>query len=159
MKVIVWDLDGTLCDNSHRLHYLDAEKIDWDAYLDECDKDLLIDPTARLLASVDRRIVNIFLTGRNESARYKTKTWITKHLGIMTNPVSLIMRPIGDHCTNVVFKRRELGKLKQAYDIVLMIDDHPGISKVCEELSIPFLLVTAPTPHVRLYEWNKGELS
>ena len=39
---IVFDLDGTLADDSHRKHFLMIEPKNWFAYFDACDKDLPI---------------------------------------------------------------------------------------------------------------------
>lgn len=36
---IVFDLDGTLADDSHRKHYLDRDPKDWNGFYDACDGD------------------------------------------------------------------------------------------------------------------------
>ena len=35
----IFDIDGTLADCSHRLHYISGEHKDWDAFYKECVND------------------------------------------------------------------------------------------------------------------------
>ena len=62
---IVVDLDGTLCDCSHRLEY--AQSKQWDEFHKRCSEDAVIKPIADLIVSlnhVDYRTIAV--TGRNE---------------------------------------------------------------------------------------------
>jgi phosphoglycolate phosphatase-like HAD superfamily hydrolase len=42
MKTVIFDLDGTLADLTHRLHYVKNGNRNWDKFFEECDKDLPI---------------------------------------------------------------------------------------------------------------------
>lgn len=86
---VICDLDGTLFNIDHRLHYL--EKKDWDGFFGAVKDDT---PNAwcvelvRAMARAGHEI--IFVSGRNESARPATEEWM-RRLGLDTH--WLFMRP------------------------------------------------------------------
>lgn len=97
---VVFDLDGTLADDTHRAHFLDQEPKDWDAYFAACGGDTLIEPIAeifRALFASDLNRVEIW-TGRSESVREETFHWVHRHLfeGSYGEYVRIRMRPSGD---------------------------------------------------------------
>lgn len=90
---VIFDIDGTLADASHRLHYIKDMaywrpggitrdlKPDWDSFLsaEELAKDAPIEETFYLLATMlnqpqDYRV--LFITGRKESTRSVTYDWL-----------------------------------------------------------------------------------
>lgn len=96
----IFDLDGTLADCTHRLHYIqrDRKDKDWDAFNAACGDDEPIPATTDLfnalgIAGADAEI----WTGRSESARNLTRVWLGRKAGIYVQPIVLRMRPIGDY--------------------------------------------------------------
>lgn len=92
--IIVVDLDGTLCDDSHRAEF--ASQGEWDAYHALCiedrphrDVDLFI-----RIASIYRNIQIIAMTGRPEKWRPITNQWLISH-GFEID--HLLMRPDDDY--------------------------------------------------------------
>lgn len=89
MTDVIFDIDGTLADASHRLHFIlnpNPEnyefKKDWDSFLsdEQVAKDAPIPQTWALLGSMlenprDYRV--IFITGRPERTRQMTYDWLT----------------------------------------------------------------------------------
>ena len=87
---VVWDIDGTLANASHRLHHIIPDpnavyeqpfKKDWDAFLSDeaVAGDAPIEQTFHLLTSMlensqDYRV--IFITGRPEAQRQVTYDWL-----------------------------------------------------------------------------------
>ena len=75
---VIFDLDGTLADDTHRAHYLtDGPKKDWDAYFDACDGDA---PHTHIIAVLQAlvhkgHIIEIW-TGRSARVRDKTIAWL-----------------------------------------------------------------------------------
>lgn len=101
---IVFDLDDTLADTSHRQHILDqnheTESDKWNTFFDACDKDSpvlalieFIDELAYRLCKTDHRVE--IWTGRSDSVRDKTEAWLQKHLECH-NFIPLRMRADGD---------------------------------------------------------------
>ena len=89
MKTVICDLDGTLFNIDHRLHYLD--KKDWDGFFGAVKDDT---PNAwcatliRAMAADGHEI--IFVSGRNEVARDATHEQLNR-LGF--NGMQIFMRP------------------------------------------------------------------
>lgn len=40
MKTVIFDLDGTLCDITHRLHFIEGDNKDWDGFYKACPADI-----------------------------------------------------------------------------------------------------------------------
>lgn len=81
--LLIVDIDGTLADASHRLHYIKQEQPDWASFM---DPELLIKDTAQPFA---REVLNsfraqeyemCFLTGRTEAAREATEAWLNTRM-------------------------------------------------------------------------------
>ena len=73
-SIILVDLDGTLCDNSHRITF--GQSKDWDAYHSLCDKDGVFLDMAAVLFSLAGDYEVIAITGRDERYREKTVAWL-----------------------------------------------------------------------------------
>jgi len=102
---IVFDLDGTLADDSHRQHHITGDVKDWDAYFAACEDDVLIEPVAAILRalredqSANHRIE--IWTGRSAKYHRQTDAWLTEH-NLWYD--SLRMRPDGDFRPDTVVK-------------------------------------------------------
>lgn len=105
--MIIFDLDGTLADCSHRRHFVDPSKHpdwvelgnrkiknyvhiddrtyrkkfipDWKAFYEACDHDKIIKPTKSILIQYCHRDIEIW-SGRCESVRNKTEKWISEKI-------------------------------------------------------------------------------
>jgi hypothetical protein len=106
----VFDLDGTLSDQTHRQPLIDAEKQDWDAYYAAAHADPVIKPIAMIARSlsVSGHRVEIW-TGRSDVVREETAVWLFNH-GIMYH--RLRMREHGDHTPDYSLKLEWLNNLK-----------------------------------------------
>lgn len=130
---VVFDLDGTLADCSHRTHFIcnpdgspkPKEEKDWDGFYAACGGDAPHKVLAKLAAEL------LFLghdvqiwTGRSSIAFYETEKWLLKQ-GICSNyfieshgykgpAIPLLrMRPHGDHTPDHLLKQKwmeEYGK-------------------------------------------------
>lgn len=101
----VFDLDGTLADCTHRLHYLDRK--DWRAFFAACGDDVPIEHTLGILRAlrVCRQRVEIW-SGRSDEVRAETEEWLDRQA---VNPEILTrMRVAGDHRPDKVVKREFL---------------------------------------------------
>lgn len=105
MKIIVVDLDGTLCDSAHRDHLARAKE--WDAFHAAAKDDEPRPDVAFLLSILARRsildeILLVACTGRNEKYRQTTLEWLIKHdLAVFDE---ILMRPDGDWRPDVEIK-------------------------------------------------------
>lgn len=122
MKVI-FDIDGTLADISHRLHFIKGEKKNWPAFYAACALDKPIYEMCRTAALFCGRpgITVGFITGREGSDRVRadTEDWLDEYVGRHANPrLSLYMRPKGDYRPDHVIKGEIADYMRDELDFV-----------------------------------------
>lgn len=146
-KVIVFDIDGCLADDSHRAHFRDAKK--WDEYFAAAKDDkpiyglvsnLMMQSNIHCMAS------SIFLTTRNESIREITANWLDRNFACcyfedLMSSDHMIMRGARDFRPANVIKREEMLKLMDQYEVICAIDDDPETCKVYQDLGLPTLFI------------------
>lgn len=109
------DIDGTVADLSHRLHFIQGEKANWDGFFAACPNDMPINEvieTVRLLKNGGAKIV--LVSGRSDAIRTETAQWCA-NFGVSFD--GLYMRKAGDHRHDNIVKSELL-------DAVLI--DFPG---------------------------------
>jgi uncharacterized HAD superfamily protein len=125
MDVIV-DIDGTLADASHRLHWISSRPKNWKAFFANMDKDLPIVETVSLvqsLADAGHRL--IYCSGRPADYRDVTVEWLRLQVG-RYGP--LFMRAKGDFRNDDVVKEELLAEIRlQGFDPVLALDDRKRV--------------------------------
>ena len=135
MKCYIFDLDGTLADDSHRWHHVEQAN-DWDAYYAACPQDKPIEHVfaiARSLQASGFRIA--IVTGRSESIRHETEAWLLVH-GLMYD--ELIMRKKGDRRRNSELKVAALHALREKGYLPLMaFEDLEPAVKAWREAGLP----------------------
>lgn len=136
MKAIVFDIDGTLADNSHRLHFIQQEPKDWNSFFEECDKDGRINPVINLLNIlleahfvIDKPTFDfVFCTGRPERTRDKTQSWLRSNLFISDKGIHLYMRKDGDYRPDDVVKAELIDKMRvDGFDPYIVFDDRKRV--------------------------------
>ena len=86
-RAIIFDIDGTLADCSHRRHFVEGEKKDWDAFYSEMVNDApnepivfickaMLDYVYRSSTTDDLRV--FIFTGRPAQYEGKTREWLEK---------------------------------------------------------------------------------
>lgn len=78
---VVFDIDGTLADAQHRLHFIQSAPKNWDGFFsnDAMERDRPIAEAWAVLTALieaDHRI--LFITGRPERRRAVTQQWLTE---------------------------------------------------------------------------------
>jgi hypothetical protein len=146
--LLILDIDGTIADNSHRLHWIEREKPDWDTFLspDLVAKDIPIPEAQEALDKIFLQLKPYSLhvvTGRNESLRDVTELWLDEHFGIgpsFTIFDSMTMRPRHNNTTSSSYKEAVLANIiesrGQDFGTALIIDDDPWVLSMAEEFGI-----------------------
>lgn len=134
--IVVFDLDGTLADISHRLHFIEKEKKDWDSFFLACSEDKPIQWICNLLYQFG---VNLgfkigICTGRSDIAKEETLNWLHKYNVFYDE---LLMRKQGDHRHDTKVKP-ELLKYKPE-EVFLIIEDRSTMVKRWRELGYKVL--------------------
>lgn len=132
-----FDLDGTLADLTHRLHYVkkpskpghgllnaptEKFKPNWTAFFEEVDKDKPIWWVMALLSIVRQHGEVLILSGRSDEAEVKTKAWLHKW-NVMYD--YLVMRKKGDHTPDYILKEKMLDDFlrDKDFEVQFIVDD------------------------------------
>jgi len=109
MRVILCDLDGTVADLSHRLHFISGETKNWDGFFAACPADSLIQDVANTVRTLsDAGCSIIYVTGRSDAIRAQTAQWIADNF-LPDGPI--YMRKAGDHRHDNIVKSELLDHL------------------------------------------------
>jgi hypothetical protein len=118
--VVVFDIDGTVADCSHRQHHVTKAVPDWEVFFASSDIDgpLAEGVALALTHAADGHLV--WLTGRPERYRPNTIAWLQAQ-GLPTD--NLHMRPDDDMRPAAVFKAERLAQIASEREILLVVDD------------------------------------
>lgn len=133
MKCIICDIDGTVADLQHRLHFID-EKKDWGSFFANVKDDKPIEEIIEVIHRLETSTNIIFMSGRSESCREDTIHWLTKNIyfGISMSKNfwnnHLYMRPENNSEPDYKIKKILLEKArKDGWEPWLAIDDRKSI--------------------------------
>lgn len=134
-KAIICDLDGTLCINAHRQHFLEKTPRDWDGFFEACDGDEKRGCVARFLEDYPRQYVRIFVTGRPLKVRDKTLRWLRHNVYLPQYIVH--MRPSDDFRPDDVVKREIYDfQIAPKYDVEVVLDDRDKVVAMWRSLGL-----------------------
>lgn len=139
MDIIV-DIDGTLADLTHRLHFL--EKRDYDGFYGALNKDEvklnIVETVVNLGMLKSNRI--ILCSGRPDTYRKETSDWLLVEAGLTCE--ALYMRSAGDYRKDHIVKAELYDKmLVDGYNPSLVIDDRPSVIAMWREKGLDVLQV------------------
>lgn len=147
MRAIICDLDGTLTDTSHRLHYVQGPKKDWDAFFDGIPDDPIVGPVADIVDMYAADGAAILLcSGRPEKCREKTQEWLNKNDVEYTR---LYMRPDDDRRPDHIVKSQILdGILADGYEPIFVLDDRASVVNMWRERGLTCLQCAPSEPEI-----------
>lgn len=127
-RIIVFDLDGTLALDEHRVHHLRGQEKDWSAYFAACPGDSPNKPIVQLydnlIGSPGARVE--IWTGRIDSYLEQTLQWIEDHL--ISAPDLLQMRRADDRTQDDELKRSWLRAARaKGHEVVLVFEDRQRV--------------------------------
>jgi acid phosphatase class B len=126
MKTIICDLDGTLCDASHRDHLAKAKK--WDEFNAASVNDPAHQDVVDFLKAMMAQGNPIaFVTGRSYGYRVITQEWIEDVLGIPAEEQDIYMRNERDFRSDVVIKKEIYETYLSEREILLALDDRDQV--------------------------------
>lgn len=135
-KAIIIELDGVLCDNNHRKHFISGGKKDFLTYQQNLIYDEPNNWVLSIVKNLNKNIHIIFITGRNEAFRDLTIEWF-RLFGIDKLDYSLNMRNDGDFRKYTEVKEEIfLYNIKNNYDIVFALDNDIEMCNIYEKNSI-----------------------
>ncbi|MGO8211866.1 AAA family ATPase [Rhizobium ruizarguesonis] len=138
---VIFDLDGTLADISHRTHHVrGGEKTDWDAFFAACVDDM---PNLHVIDTFKAHVaaghtVRVW-SARSDVVRAETEKWLSDY-GI--DPWRLQhMRAAGDNTPDAVLKRHWLHQEQVKPDLIY--DDRQRVVDMWRAEGIPCFQVIA----------------
>lgn len=139
-KAIICDLDGTLCNISHRRRYIQSKPKNWKAFHQALTEDVLYDFCAELLEMYKSRGYAILLmTGRPEEYQKNTEKWLNKH---QIQYDMLLMRPVGDGRKDYLVKKELFEKfIKYKYNVNFVLEDRDQVVRMWREEGLTCLQV------------------
>lgn len=120
-NIIIFDLDGTLADISHRLPLIQGKTKRWDDFFAACVDDFPIKSgIATLTAFKNAGYKIIIYTGRSDKVRMATEVWLREHVGFV--PV-MAMRKDGDYRSDHELKREWLNAMEDKDRVLVAFED------------------------------------
>ena len=130
---IIVDVDGTVADLTHRLHYVTNGNKNWKRFFRDVYMDSPIWPVIDTVKALNYTYGDmaqvVFVSGRSDVCRDDTEDWLCHYFPDLE--FELYMRPEGDYRKDTVLKKEILERLKEdRYSPWLAIDDRADIASV-----------------------------
>jgi phosphoglycolate phosphatase-like HAD superfamily hydrolase len=123
--VYVFDLDGTICNTSHRKQYVQTKPKNWDAWNAGLVNDKPNNAVIEVLHSLFHMGFGILLvSGRSEDYREQTKEWLEKYDVFYDE---LYMRKSKDLRADDIIKDEIADVLQNNYNIMGVFDDRKRV--------------------------------
>lgn len=126
--IVICDIDGTLADLRHRLHYVQQTPKDWDSFFARCDEDRVYHDVLDQVEELSKTHDIVFVSGRRGDAQTASATfeWL-RQTGVQF--VGLLMRRADDRRPDDQVKE-ELLRLLPRERVALVIDDRPRVIRM-----------------------------
>jgi hydroxymethylpyrimidine pyrophosphatase-like HAD family hydrolase len=131
------DIDGTIADLSHRLHFIQEKPANWDGFFAACPADKPIVPVLDVIKSLQGQGHDMmFVTGRSSSVKDETAKWLNDN---DIWPTALYMRKAGDHRPDNIVKSELLDSIIEEFgaeDIAAAFEDRNQVVQMYRERGI-----------------------
>jgi len=147
---IIFDIDGTLADVSHRRHHVTGGKKEWNQFFDKMVDDpplanvcLLADILGHYVDMLEpHNELKLFLfSGRPDSHRQHTEEWLERYVPqYFYNAEALLMRAEGDYRPDTEVKKEFLHNIQaQGYEVRFVVDDRPSVIQMWKDEGLTVL--------------------
>lgn len=135
MRAYIFDIDGTLSDLSHRLHFIQGDKPDWRAFFANVGGDAVHKHIAELANFLSTSYPVVLVSGRSDECRDETVRWLNRNNIKFSD---LYMRRSGDHRPDFKVKDGLLGTLRaDGYEPIMAFDDRDQVVKMWRDCGVP----------------------
>lgn len=140
-KIVILDLDGTVADCSHRLHFIEGQNRDYQAFYDGIVDDTPIQhiiDLVRALAQSQEYII-LAVTGRPDTHKRETIVWNQQQF---LPYHALFMRAEGDFRKDYIVKKEILETIRKEFgEPAFALDDRSSVVAMWRENGVPCLQV------------------
>lgn len=146
IPVILFDIDGTVADLRHRLHYIEGDKKNYDKFFEALDKDTVYQDALELFRILRAYYPIIFCTGRMNTYRDSTYKWLIEsgfaNFAGYPDFEGLYMRPEGDTRPDYIVKKELLSKIRSdGYEPWLVVEDRQTVVDMWREEGLTCLQI------------------
>ena len=135
-KCIIFDLDGTLCDVTHRRQFVATKPRNWDAWNKGISNDKAVKQVLAMFHSLKYFYAIFFVSGRSDDYRDITLQWFDDH-GIMSDDYNgLYMRKYQDHRDGAIVTAEIADQIEEQYQIFAVFDDRKRVLTMWQERGI-----------------------
>ncbi|HEU4543863.1 MAG TPA: hypothetical protein VFR23_22200 [Jiangellaceae bacterium] len=145
----VVDLDGVVADVRHRLHHLEADRKEWDAFFAGIRDDPVHPEGLAVANELAREHELVYLSGRPERTRADTEEWLDRH-GAPAGTV--LLRRDGDRRPARITKVGILHRLARERPVAVLVDDDPAVCRAARKAGFTVLEATWSRPPATLFE-------
>lgn len=141
-KAIIIDLDGTLCNNEHRRHFVEGEEKDFEKFNAACVDDKVNQWCLELIKAMDAAGYRIlFISGREYKFREQTWLWIVENAATkIDSNTDIYMRAIGDYRKDSVVKEEIYRRLIEPhFKVLFCVDDRQQVVDMWRSLGLTCL--------------------
>jgi hypothetical protein len=123
---VLCDIDGTLANVDHRLHFVNTKPKNWPAFFAAAKHDVLNHPVAEVIHALAAKYPILLVSGRPEHLRDLTLQWLADH-GVPYE--QLYMRPDNDYRPDDIIKEEILNKIlaEKEYKPMFVFDDRLSV--------------------------------
>lgn len=134
--IVIFDLDGTLADITHRRHLVECEPKLWREFYAACHDDSVNYPVAAAFDAHRAKGHRVWIvSGRSDEVKEKTNTWLLHNC---LWPDVLLMRKAGDHQPDHKLKQTWLKDGTINPERVLCVyDDRASVVAMWREAGLP----------------------
>lgn len=134
LKTFIFDIDGTISDNSHRVHFIEQNPKDWKSFFSQCVNDPPIEETMLLLKTLSSHYIILLVSGRREKDGKNTQTWLFKH-GVPY--LEMFLRKDGDFRPDTVVKKEIYEEcIKDNYNVLGVFEDRKSVVEMWRSLGL-----------------------
>jgi hypothetical protein len=149
LPLAVVDIDGVLADVRHRLHHVQRQPKDWDAFFAAAVDDPVLDEGRAVADRLAEDHELVYLSGRPERCRDDTVEWFEAN-GLPTG--RLLLRPDGDRRPARAFKLDRLVQLAGARELAVFVDDDPAVCEAARRRGFVVFAATWMEQQPSLYD-------
>lgn len=135
--IVLCDLDGTLCNITHRLHHVKGEQKDWKAFFAGIVDDTVNQNVLDMVMEYEGNGHQIFfVSARPDQYRNMTEWWLERAFSGYKPYQALFMRKHGDMRPDTEVKKGMFEAYFSKLPIETVIDDRPSVIRMWRELGL-----------------------
>lgn len=143
-KCVIVDVDGTIANLDHRLHfYMENKNKNWEKFIEAAKDDAPYGDILFLVQAIEYFGASILIvTARSEKERDMTVKWLHDVAGLENMYKKLYMREAGDYRDDAIVKREILDQIiLDGYDPILALEDRDHVVQMWRDAGITCLQV------------------